>query len=144
MALAAAGVREQDGWVRARDYHRQSGYALMQECYRDLGRYPRVLFTGSITLLEGALAFISDHQHFAIAPQRIITFDDHALLDGLPLRIDAIQQDSPALAAASLEKLIGLIGRQAPASGTIPARLNWRSRRALTGTPPQAAPRRSE
>jgi LacI family sucrose operon transcriptional repressor len=133
MALAAAGVGEKDGWVRARDYHRQSGYALMQACYHDLGRYPRVLFTGSITLLEGALAFISEQQHFAIAPQRIITFDDHALLDGLPLRIDAIQQDSTALAAASLEKLIGLIGRQTPVSGTIPARLNWRSRRALTG-----------
>lgn len=127
-ALNQAGVPEQPGWVRARDYRRSSGYALMQECYRDLGRYPRLLFTGSITLLEGALAFISGNQHFNIAPKRIITFDDHYLLDCLPLRIDSIEQDSKALAAASLEKLIGLINKKLPSSGTVPARLHWRSR----------------
>lgn len=128
-ALATAGLQEKPGWVRARDYRRSSGYALMQDCYRDLGRYPRVLFTGSITLLEGALAFISDNQHFDIAPNRIITFDDHYLLDCLPLKIDAIQQDSQALASASLQKLIGLLGKEKPASETVPARLHWRSRR---------------
>ena len=101
----------------------------MAECYRELGRYPRVLFTGSITLLEGALAFISENQHFNIAPRRIITFDDHYLLDCLPLRIDSIEQDSHALAAAGIEKLLELINRQKPTSGTIPGRLHWRSRR---------------
>ena len=126
-ALARVGLQELSGWVRARDYRRQSGYELMQECYRDLGRYPRVLFTGSITLLEGALAYISEHDHFAIAPQRIMTFDDHYLLDCLPVRIDAIQQDSQTLATASLERLIGMINKQPPTSVTVPARLHWRS-----------------
>jgi LacI family sucrose operon transcriptional repressor len=129
-ALAQAGIDEQPGWVRARDFRRSSGYALMLECYRDLGRYPRVLFTASITLLEGALAFISENHHFDIAPKRMITFDDHYLLDCLPLRIDSIEQDSGALAAASLEKLIAMINRKKPASATIPARLHWRSRKA--------------
>ena len=129
-ALAAAGVSEQPDWVRARDYRRRSGYQLMQACYRELGRYPRLLFTGAITLLEGALAFISENRHFDIAPQRIITFDDHNLLDCMPLRIDSIEQDSQALATASLEKLIGLIGeKKTPGSEVIPARLHWRSRR---------------
>lgn len=131
-ALAEAGLAEQPGWVRARDYRRRSGYELMLECYRDLGRYPRVLFTGSITLLEGALAFISEHRHFSIAPQRIITFDDHYLLDCLPLKIDAIQQDSQALASASLERLIGMINKKAPDSTTVPACLHWRSRKVDT------------
>jgi len=129
-ALAQTGLAEQSGWVRSRDYRRKSGFELMAECYRDLGRYPRVLFTGSITLLEGALAFISENQHFNIAPKRTITFDDHYLLDCLPLRIDSIEQDSHALAAASLAKLLELINRQKPSSGTIPGRLHWRSRRA--------------
>ena len=129
-ALAKAGVEEQSGWVRARDYRRSSGYQLMRECYQELGRYPRLLFTGSITLLEGALAFISDNRHFDIAPQRIITFDDHNLLDCLPLRIDSIEQDSQALATASLEKLLCMINeKKQPSSETIPARLHWRSRR---------------
>ena len=131
-ALALAGLTEQPGWVRARDYRRHSGYELMNECYHDLGRYPRVLFTGSITLLEGALAFIAEHHHFGIAPQRIITFDDHYLLDCLPLKIDAIQQDSQALASASLERLIGMINKKVPDSATVPARLHWRSRKVDT------------
>jgi LacI family sucrose operon transcriptional repressor len=131
VALAQSGIEEQAGWVRARDYRRSSGHAMMQECYRDLGRYPRLLFTASITLLEGALAFISENRHFSIAPRRIITFDDHPLLDCLPLPIDAIAQDSHGLASASVENLIALIRRQAPTSSAIPAKLNWRSRKAI-------------
>jgi LacI family sucrose operon transcriptional repressor len=134
-ALVQAGIDEQPGWVLERDYRCSSGYTLMQECHRSLGRYPRVLFTASLTLLEGALAYISDNRHFEIAPERIVTFDDHGLLDCLPLKIDSIQQDSQALASASLEKLIGLINKQASVAATmIPARLHWRSR-----VPPPAA-----
>lgn len=140
-ALAQAGIAEQPGWVRARDYRRASGYAMMQQCHRELGRYPRVLFTGSITLLEGALGFISENRHFDAAPQRIITFDDHQLLDCLPLRIDAIAQDSAALARASLDCLLSMIGARpadappAACATSVPAILNWRSRKAvgLTG-----------
>lgn len=127
-ALNQAGLQEQPGWVRARDYRRSSGHALMRECYEQLGRYPQVLFTGSITLLEGALSFISENRHFSIAPQRIITFDDHNLLDCLPLAIDAIQQDSDALAAASIASLLAIIARQQPENVWVPAKLHWRTR----------------
>lgn len=128
-ALAQAGLVEQPGWIRARDYRRSSGYDLMRECYQELGRYPQVLFTGSITLLEGALSFISEHRHFACAPQRIITFDDHNLLDCLPMSIDAIQQNSSELASASIQSLQALIDRQKPADVWIPAIIHWRTRR---------------
>ena len=67
-----------------------------------------------------------------LSPQRIMTFDDHYLLDCLPLRIDAIQQDSQALATAGLERLIGMINKHSPTSVTVPARLHWRSRKAST------------
>lgn len=136
-ALKQAGLAEQPGWVRARTYHRGSGYAMMRQCHEALGRYPRALFTGSITLLEGVLLFISEHGHFDHAPRRIMTFDDHHLLDCLPLKIDAIQQDAQALAATSVERLLGMIRQQPPppvtasttaAAISIPARLHWRSR----------------
>lgn len=128
-ALALRGIEEQPDWVRAQDYRRCSGYHLMKACYEELGRYPQLLFTGAITLLEGALAFISENRHFDIAPRRLITFDDHNLLDCLPLRIDSIEQDSHALAAASVERLIDLIvSRKPPLSGTFPARLHRRNR----------------
>lgn len=140
-ALAQAGIVEQPGWVRARTYHRSSGYAMMQQCYEALGRYPQALFTGSITLLEGVLLFISEHGHFDRAPQRIMTFDDHHLLDCLPLKIDAIQQNAQALGKASVEQLLNMIRQPPPTSVTtsmtaaaiaIPAHLHWRSRN--TGT----------
>ena len=54
-ALARVNLAEQAHWVRSRDYQRGSGYAMMAECYRELGRYPEALFTGAITLLEGAV-----------------------------------------------------------------------------------------
>ena len=132
-ALELKGLHEHPGWVRARDYHRRSGYELMQACYDDLGRYPRVLFTGALTLLEGVLAYISEHGHFDIAPQRIMTFDDHDLLDCLPLRIDAIRQDSEALARASIDRLIKIIQNKTPDSVIIPAQPRWRSRPAPGG-----------
>jgi LacI family sucrose operon transcriptional repressor len=129
-ALAQAGLAEQPGWVRARDYRRSSGYELIADCYRELGRYPEVLFTGSLTLLEGVLAFVSENRHFDRAPRRIITFDNHDLLDCLPLKVDSIEQDSRVLARSSLEKLIGSINKIPASSESVPARLRWRSRSA--------------
>ena len=126
-ALETADLRERPGWVRARDYQRRSGYELMKACHADLGRYPRVLFTGALTLLEGVLAYISEYRHFDIAPQRIMTFDDNDLLDCLPLRIDAIRQDSQALARASISRLIGIIQNDTPDSAIVPAQPRWRS-----------------
>lgn len=132
-ALAQAGLQEKDGWVRALDYRRRSGYTLMHDCHQRLGRYPEVLFVGAMTLLEGVLGFISEHDHFAIAPKRLITFDDHNLLNCLPIRIDSIEQDSPALATASLERLLGLINNTPQTSIKIPARKHWRSERNRSG-----------
>ena len=127
-ALTQAGLAEDPAWVRALDFRPSSGYELMKQCYKDLGRYPRFLFTSAITLLEGALSFISENRHFDVAPERIVTFDNHIFLDCLPLNIDSIEQDSHALASASLEKLIALINDKVPASCAVPARLHWRSR----------------
>lgn len=70
-----------------------------------------------------------------MAPRRIITFDDHQLLDCLPLRIDAIAQDSAALARASLDQLAlddrhTASGVSPSCAASVPAILNWRSRQA--------------
>ena len=126
-AFVEANFSEKKSHIRSLDFKRSSGYQLMKMCYEELGRYPQLLVTSAITLLEGALSFISENEHFDIAPKRIITFDDHTLLDCLPLRIDSIEQDSKALAKESFSRLIGLINDQNVESCTIPARLHWRS-----------------
>ncbi len=40
---------------------------------------------------------------------RLCTFDDHDLLDCIPMRIDSVAQDCPALARAAFELMQQLI-----------------------------------
>ncbi|AXE36876.1 substrate-binding domain-containing protein [Chromobacterium phragmitis] len=108
-ALSEGGLAEQEGWVFERDFRLETGYALMQEWYQRHGRYPQALFTTAITLLEGVLAFIRQHHKMHEAPQYLLTFDDHPLLDCLPIPIDAIDQDCRMLASTSLELVLALI-----------------------------------
>ncbi|WP_144147358.1 substrate-binding domain-containing protein [Paraburkholderia sp. BCC1884] len=127
LALAAHGVAEQPGWVHERDFQRDSGHALMQAWFGQHGRYPQALFAGSITLLEGVLSFISETHKLAQAPERLMTFDDHQLLDCLPLPIDAIVQDSQQLADQSLRCVMALLeGEATPASLQVPAHIHYR------------------
>ena len=134
-ALAAAGVTEGDGTVVERDYLRSSGLAMMAQ-WRQAhgGRVPDVLFTGGIGLLEGVLADLqASHllgRGLDATPHalRLITFDDHPLLDCLPLPVDSVAQDSEGLARASLETVLALIqGETEPVSVWVPARVRRRS-----------------
>lgn len=111
-ALAGAGLAEQPGWVCERDFLRESGFAMMRDWHAANGRYPQALFTASIALLEGVLAFMRQQHGLQGAPRCMMTFDHHALLDCLPLAIDTVQQDSTALAEASLAKVLALLEGQ--------------------------------
>ncbi|WP_434634404.1 substrate-binding domain-containing protein [Chromobacterium sp. CV08] len=127
-ALAAHGIAPAGDWVAERDFQRESGYALMRDWYQRRGRYPRALFTTAITLLEGVLSFIRERHRLREAPQYLLTFDDHPLLDCLPLPIDAIRQDSDRLAEASLGQVMALLRGEALAERDVrvPASLNLR------------------
>ncbi|MDE1180469.1 substrate-binding domain-containing protein [Paraburkholderia sp.] len=127
-ALAAHGLKEHEDWVFERDYQRDSGHALMQAWFDAHGRYPQALFAGSITLLEGVLSFISQTHKLTQAPERLMTFDDHQLLDCLPLTIDAIVQDSHQLAEQSLRSVMAMLDgdSDAPESMRVPARIHYR------------------
>ncbi|MEO9457030.1 substrate-binding domain-containing protein [Chromobacterium phragmitis] len=127
-SLAAAGLAEGADWVAERDFQRESGYRMMADWHAGNGRYPRALFTASITLLEGVLSFIRERHRMREAPQFLLTFDDHPLLDCLPLAVDAIRQDSRALAEASLSQALALLQGVALAERDIrvPASLNLR------------------
>jgi LacI family sucrose operon transcriptional repressor len=129
-ALAAFGLSEREEWIFQRDYQRQSGYALMATWFAAHQRYPAVLFAGSITLLEGVLSFINQAHTLGQRPGRLMTFDDHQLLDCLPLPIDAIVQDSEQLAAQSLQGVINMLeGEAALESLRVPAHIHYRSAR---------------
>ena len=61
---------------------------------------------------------------------RLCTFDDHDLLDCIPMRIDSVAQDCPALALAAFELMQTLIAGSPHENrpGDHP-RIRWRSRR---------------
>lgn len=111
-----------------RDYQQQSGYAMMNECFKQLGRYPEAIFAASISLLEGALAFMNEHDQFQTAPAHLLCFDDHRLLDCMPRPINAIVQDSAQLAQQSLARIMALLTGETIDSAWIPARINWRQK----------------
>ena len=127
-ALRQQGLAEQAGWVQERDFQRASGFAMMQQWHAREGRYPQALFTASITLLEGVLSFMSQTHHLREAPSCLMTFDDHPLLDCLPIPIDAIVQESSQLAAACLQQIFSLLdgGGVEVAELTIPALITSR------------------
>lgn len=133
-ALQAAGLPEQAGTVVERDYRRSSGQAMMAAWReRHAGRVPRVLFAGGIALLEGVLADLQASDLLGRAldarsqPLHLITFDDHPLLDCLPLPVASIAQDADELARASLAMVLAVMRGEQPESVWVPARIRQRA-----------------
>ncbi|MGL5069944.1 MAG: substrate-binding domain-containing protein, partial [Aeromonas salmonicida] len=130
LGLHRAGLEAQPARVRHRDYQPSSGYQLMAELVAELGAPPRGLFTASFTLLEGVLRYLNEAGLMETG-MRLCTFDDHDLLDCIPMRIDSVAQDCPALARAAFELMQQLIAGNVPGqtAQVIAPRVRWRSRR---------------
>jgi LacI family sucrose operon transcriptional repressor len=124
--LADGLCTEQTGWVLERDYRRSAGQAMLQQWHAQRHRYPQAIFTGAITLLEGVLAELIANQALDHGV-RLLTFDDHPLLDCLPVPVDAIAQDSTRMAACSLAGVLALLAGNTPDSAWVPATLHRRS-----------------
>ncbi|WP_273430708.1 LacI family DNA-binding transcriptional regulator [Chitinibacter tainanensis] len=125
-AWQAAGKSADAALIYHRDYQQHSGLEMMQECYAQLGRYPQAIFTASISLLEGVLEFMNQHDHFRTAPRYLMSFDDHRLLDCLPRPINAVVQDSAGLAAQGLARIQALLAGEPVSAAWVPAHINWR------------------
>ncbi|WP_194435252.1 LacI family DNA-binding transcriptional regulator [Vibrio fluminensis] len=95
--LEQVGVTFNEAMVFNRDYQPQSGYDSMAEAMARLGRPPQALFAASYSLLEGVLRYLTEHQ-LLNDTIRLGTFDNYAILDCLPVKIDSIEQDSESIA----------------------------------------------
>lgn len=95
--LEQVGVAFNEAMVFNRDYQPQSGYDSMAEVMARLGRPPQALFAASYSLLEGVLRYLTEHQ-LLNDTIRLGTFDNYAILDCLPVKIDSIEQDSESIA----------------------------------------------
>ncbi|WP_410499891.1 LacI family DNA-binding transcriptional regulator [Chitinibacter sp. S2-10] len=125
-AWQAAGLAPDPQLIKHRNYQQHSGYSMMAECYTQLGRYPEAIFCASISLLEGVLEFMNELDHFKTAPQHLMSFDDHRLLDCMPRAINSVVQDSAALAAQSLQRIQSQLAGEAVESCWVASRINWR------------------
>jgi len=129
LGMHRAGLKPEDDWIKHRDFHSESGYQMMAESCEQLGRLPEAVFSASFTLLEGVLRYLKE-EGLMQSGIRIGTFDDHELLDCLPLPIDAIAQDSQVLARHAFSLMTQLLEGAKPAQTAlvVPARIHWRSR----------------
>ena len=132
LGLNRAGLEAKDGWIRHRDYQKESGYILMQALHQELGRLPQALFTASYTLLEGVLRYLNEKDLLGALiskEMRLVTFDNHELLDCLPLNIDSIAQNSDELARKSFQLSQRLVTSEkvTATSITLDAKICWRS-----------------
>ncbi len=134
LGLKRAGLEEKPEWIRHRDYQPGSGYEMMQQLHQELGgRLPEALFTASYTLLEGGvLRYLKEHnclEALVSKEMRLTTFDNHDLLDCLPLNIDSVAQDSEKIAQTSFQLIRLLLSSQrvTPTSFALDANICWRS-----------------
>ncbi|MGF1758189.1 LacI family DNA-binding transcriptional regulator [Photobacterium sagamiensis] len=138
LGLKRAGIETKPEWLRHRDYQAESGYLMMQSLHQELGRLPQALFTASYTLLEGVLRYLKDHEclnALVDKEMRLATFDNHDLLDCLPLNIDSIAQNNQQLAKTSFELTLSLINNEKPSaisSVVLDADIFWRSKKSDT------------
>lgn len=110
------------------DFSVACGARLMSGWVRQNGRWPEVVFTASIALLEGVLASVREHEALGqtVGLRRVITFDDHSLLDSLSLPIDSILQDTTLLAERALELLLQPDTAHRASLHRVPTRLRQR------------------
>lgn len=126
--LQHAQVIVRPEWIRQRNYLSYSGYDMMEEVCNELGRPPKALFTASFSLLEGVLQYLKQNPEMQQG-LHLASFDDHELLDFMPLHVDSIAQDYTALAFNAFTMLMALMEDKPltlPVTQTIPARIRWR------------------
>ncbi|MTI15061.1 LacI family DNA-binding transcriptional regulator [Sansalvadorimonas verongulae] len=126
--LTRAGLPVQELLICHWDFQPDSGYTLMKQLCDQLGRLPKGLFCASFSLLQGVLRYLKEHSAMD-SGMRLGSFDDHELLDYIPVAVDSISQDCESLAAHSFQMIRTLLDGQsldAPELA-LPARVHWRS-----------------
>ncbi len=125
--LEQAGVKFEAALVKHKDYQPESGYQMMRETYQELGRLPERLFVASYSILEGVLRFLSEQQ-LLNEEMKIATFDNYAILDCLPIKIDSIEQDCDLIAQSLYDAGKALLTdpKHTPQQVVLPAKIHYR------------------
>ena len=123
-ALEDNGVAYRPRLVYQKDYTIASGFALAKKLYTQGNEPPESIFTASLTLLQGALEFITE-KHGEIPPSMHVgTFDDHPFLDNMSVKICSVRQDTRKISQVATEMIFdALSGKQSVKHKIIKAKM---------------------
>jgi D-fructose-responsive transcription factor len=112
-AIEDNGLPYRPKLVYQKDYTIASGFELAKELYGQRKMPSASIFTASLTLLQGALEFITE-KHGKIPPSMHIgTYDDHPFLDYMSVKICSIRQDTHKISQVATEMIFdALSGKQ--------------------------------
>ena len=102
-ALRAQGLFEDDSMIQETGYGISDGYEMTRKLIKKNNGFPQAIFTSALTLLEGLLQYIKDHDSGALNQTRIASYDDHPMLDYVPGPILSVRQDADGIAKKSFE-----------------------------------------
>ncbi len=127
--LAQSHLIEQSGWILHKDYQAESGYQMLAETVKNLGRLPKAIFTASYTLLEGVMRYLTEHKlmdKLMSQELHLATFDDHHLLNALPFHIHSIKQNHEIIAQQTFAILKEKLNHQESQSAQVDCEIIWR------------------
>jgi LacI family sucrose operon transcriptional repressor len=105
-ALRTHGLPLKSRLTTNRGFTTEAGYESAERLFSGLTTAPQALFTASFTLLEGLLSYLKDNYRGVPWNMKLFTFDDHPLLDYMPVPITSMRQDWDKMADAGFSVLM--------------------------------------
>ena len=128
--LEQARLTPKSGWIFHKNYQPESGYQLFAEIVNRLGRLPEAVFTGSFTILEGVLLYLTENKAMdkLISQElHLATFDDHHLLNALPFHIHSIKQNHEKIAEQTFQMMQDKLQRKTIKNVKVDCEIIWRN-----------------
>ncbi len=94
-ALLDQGVECNQSKIQQIGYAVADGYEMTKNIIERFSKTPEAIFTSAITLLEGLLQYAKEHKPDLFSHTRVITYDDHPMLDYLQPPIFSVRQNAP-------------------------------------------------
>jgi LacI family fructose operon transcriptional repressor len=91
------------------------GYFTPESGYKQVSRFlsrknsVQAIFTASYTLFEGLLLYIREKGFESVKQVRLGTFDDHPVLDLLPIRVDSVKQDADTMGKTAFNLALSVL-----------------------------------
>jgi LacI family sucrose operon transcriptional repressor len=108
-ALRDQGIGYDQQKVQQTGYAVKDGYEMTKNIFQKIKQGPQAIFTSAITLLEGLLQYTKEHDSEMLNITRVITYDDHPMLDYLQTPIISVRQNAEEIAKKAFEVMHGIL-----------------------------------